>query len=102
MKKLWLCSVPVLIALILNCDKHRVVVAQDTTDYWTPILASIPGTVMGAINLAMVSRLSSQTSRNGLSSKLGLDKLFPGASGDGEKMLFVGRHNIQVSNHNDK
>lgn len=87
------------IAFILTSDRHRLVVAQET-DYWTPILASLPGALMGAINLALVTQLS--TSRSGLSSKFGLGKLFSGAAGDGGKMLFVGRHNIQVSNHKDK
>ena len=89
----------VIVVIVITGDDLCIVSAQDmmATDYWTPIVASLPSAFMGVINLALVSRLTSNSNRGGIFDGF---RFLPGSSGGDKqkKMIFLGKHNIQVSN----
>ena len=100
--KIYLYSFVAIIVIVVTSDKGWAQEEVANPDWTTGLWMAAPGAIMGLVNLALVSRLSSPSNRGGIFD--GFSRFFPGLSPEGQKkmMLFMGKHNIQVSNHKDR
>jgi len=107
-KRLLFYSLLVVIYILCFSDDIELVSAQDNGALSSlaaivgPAIAGVPTAILSLFNLGLLSRLVTQD-EDGDGEGLFGTNLIPGL-GRGRKnmMLFMGRHNIQVSNHDMK